>query len=167
MASTDLGQEILVQFGCCGVPYGEIRDRGVRMRNVAGFFLLFALLGLSIASRAKREHSRSSLSGARSTLSLSDVLHSVHGTFQVESGGVDFGLECVLRCRGLIVVAAGSGKSGNDTRDRRMNKESILEAPQFATATFCVRNIGMARSPARETPPCRWMWSFHSSRYAA
>jgi polyisoprenoid-binding protein YceI len=36
---------------------------------------------------------------------------------------------------GSIVVAAGSGKSGNESRDHKMSEE-ILNAPQFATVSF-------------------------------
>lgn len=66
--------------------------------------------------------------------SLGDVLHSVHGTFHVRSGAVDFDSNAP-KISGAIVVAAGSGKSGNDTRDHKMTSE-ILDAPHFADISF-------------------------------
>lgn len=71
--------------------------------------------------------------------SLGDVLHQVHGTFRVQSGNVQFS-HGSAELSGSIVVAAGSGKSGNNTRDRRMTVE-ILNAPQFADAIFSPRRL--------------------------
>jgi polyisoprenoid-binding protein YceI len=36
---------------------------------------------------------------------------------------------------GSVVVIAGSGKTGNDSRDKKMNKD-ILKVEQFATVSF-------------------------------
>ena len=68
------------------------------------------------------------------TFTLGDVLHSVHGTFHVQSGSITFDLSA-LKMSGSVVVAAGSGDSGNSTRDKKMTKD-ILDAPQFAVASF-------------------------------
>jgi len=66
--------------------------------------------------------------------SLGDVLHSVHGTFHIKSGSVDFD-SAAPHIAGSVVVAAGSGKSGNDTRDRKMSTD-ILDAAHFADVSF-------------------------------
>ena len=66
--------------------------------------------------------------------SLGDVLHSVHGTFRVQSGSVEFDAS-EGKISGSVVVAAGSGKSGNDTRDRKMHAE-ILDSAHFAEMSF-------------------------------
>jgi polyisoprenoid-binding protein YceI len=68
------------------------------------------------------------------SFTLGDVLHKVHGTFQISDGGVKFDRKAST-VSGVIHVRAGSGKSGNDTRDRRMSKD-VLEAEKFATASF-------------------------------
>ncbi len=81
--------------------------------------------------------------------SLGDVLHSVHGTFHVESGSVQFDHSSPL-ISGSIVVAAGSGKSGNDTRDRRMS-ENVLKAPQFAQVTFSPKHMDGSISPSGDS----------------
>jgi hypothetical protein len=35
----------------------------------------------------------------------------------------------------MVIVAAGSGKMGNDSRDKKMNKD-LLKVDQFATISF-------------------------------
>jgi polyisoprenoid-binding protein YceI len=71
--------------------------------------------------------------------SLGDVLHQVHGTFHIQNGNVSFD-DRSPHLSGSIVVAAGSGKSGNNTRDRRMTVD-ILNAPQFAEASFSPKQM--------------------------
>jgi polyisoprenoid-binding protein YceI len=68
------------------------------------------------------------------SFTLGDVLHTVHGTFQVSDGEVKFDQKAST-VSGEIHVRAGSGKSGNDTRDRRMSKD-VLEAGRFAIVSF-------------------------------
>jgi len=58
----------------------------------------------------------------------------VNGVFHVQSGSIDFD-RCGARISGMIIVAAGSGRTGNDSRDEKMNKD-ILKADQFTTISF-------------------------------
>jgi len=58
----------------------------------------------------------------------------VNGVFHVQSGSVDFG-RGAPKMSGLITVAAGSGKTGNDSRDKKMNKD-ILKVEQYGTVSF-------------------------------
>jgi polyisoprenoid-binding protein YceI len=81
--------------------------------------------------------------------SLGDVLHQVHGTFHVQSGSVRFDSGS-SQMSGSIVVAAGSGKSGNNTRDHRMSAD-ILNAPQFTEATFGPRHLNGAIAPTGDS----------------
>jgi polyisoprenoid-binding protein YceI len=68
------------------------------------------------------------------SFTLGGTLHTVHGTFPVSDGEVKFDRK-TSAVSGEIRVRAGSGKSGNDTRDKRMSKD-VLEADQFATVSF-------------------------------
>jgi len=61
----------------------------------------------------------------------------VNGSFHVQSGSIEFDRRAAT-IRGLVVVAAGSGKTGNDSRDKRMNKE-ILKVDQYTTVSFSPR----------------------------
>ena len=60
---------------------------------------------------------------------LNTTLHTVHGTFKLESGSfrVD---PATGDASGLIVIDAASGESGDSARDRRMH-EAILESGSF------------------------------------
>jgi polyisoprenoid-binding protein YceI len=68
------------------------------------------------------------------SFTLGDVLHTVRGSFRVSDGEVKFDRR-TTEMSGEICVSAGSGKSGSDARDRRMNKD-VLEAEQFAIVSF-------------------------------
>jgi polyisoprenoid-binding protein YceI len=66
------------------------------------------------------------------TLSGSD--HATHGTFHVQRGTVNFDLRAP-KIAGLVLVSAGSGKTGNDTRDKKMTTD-VLDVAHFADVTF-------------------------------
>ncbi len=61
----------------------------------------------------------------------------VNGTFHVQSGSIDFD-RSASHLSGMVVVAAGSGKTGNDSRDKKMNKD-ILKVEQFTSISFVPR----------------------------
>ncbi len=65
---------------------------------------------------------------------LHDVLHTVHGTFQLKSGSIHFDPDSG-KASGEIVVDVASGASGSDARDHRMHKE-ILQSQRYPLATF-------------------------------
>jgi polyisoprenoid-binding protein YceI len=58
----------------------------------------------------------------------------VNGTFHMQSGSINFDRTASL-ISGIVIVEAGSGKTGNDSRDKKMNKD-ILKVDQFATVSF-------------------------------
>jgi polyisoprenoid-binding protein YceI len=65
---------------------------------------------------------------------LGDVLHTVHGGFQLKSGQIHFA-PATNAISGEIVVDATSGNSSSTGRDKKMHKE-ILESAQFPEITF-------------------------------
>jgi hypothetical protein len=58
----------------------------------------------------------------------------VKGTFHVQSGSINFD-RTASHISGAVIVAAGSGKTGNDSRDKKMNKD-ILKVEQYTTVSF-------------------------------
>ncbi len=58
----------------------------------------------------------------------------VNGTFHVQSGLINF-YRTASHISGIVIVAAGSGKTGDDGRNKKMNK-GILKVDQFATVSF-------------------------------
>lgn len=108
------------------------------------FTLLFAY-SVVVACPVAGAQQKLVIDPARSEVhfTLSDVLHTVHGTFQIERGQIVFD-PVRGQASGSIVVDGLSGKSGNATRDRRMAKDelktesyrSITFAPSQLTGTF-------------------------------
>ena len=58
----------------------------------------------------------------------------VNGNFHFKSGSIEFD-PSAPKMSGSVVVLAGSGKTGNDSRDKKMNKD-ILKVGQYATVSF-------------------------------
>ncbi len=73
-------------------------------------------------------------SESKVTITLNTTHEVVTGSFRVQSGTVEFD-RAAQKMSGWIGVAAGSGKTGNDSRDRKMNND-ILKVEQFATVSF-------------------------------
>jgi polyisoprenoid-binding protein YceI len=65
---------------------------------------------------------------------LGDVLHTVHGTFQLKRGALQLEPSSG-KLTGEIVVDATSGESGSTMRDRKMHKE-VLESDRYPEISF-------------------------------
>ena len=76
------------------------------------------------------------LDPAHSTLSwtLGSTLHTVHGTFALKRGNLQFDPQSG-EASGEFVADATSAKSGNDGRDKRMHRE-VLESARYAEVIF-------------------------------
>ncbi|MGD0630988.1 MAG: YceI family protein [Terracidiphilus sp.] len=66
--------------------------------------------------------------------SLAGTGHHVNGTFHVQSGRVDFD-PAATKISGSVVVAAGSGTSGETSRDKKMNSD-VLDVAHYSEVTF-------------------------------
>jgi polyisoprenoid-binding protein YceI len=65
---------------------------------------------------------------------LGTTLHTVHGTFALKRGVLQFDTS-TGKAAGEIVVDAASGKSDNDSRDKKMHKD-VLESARFTDIIF-------------------------------
>jgi polyisoprenoid-binding protein YceI len=65
---------------------------------------------------------------------LGDVLHTVHGTFQLKHGDLHLN-STSSKLTGEIVVDARSGQSSNGMRDRKMHRE-VLESDRYPEIAF-------------------------------
>ena len=99
------------------------------------FFAVFALAGV-LAPAAFAQHQAfvvdPDASEVKMTLKTTHEL--VSGTFHIQSGSISFD-RSTPEMSGSMVVLAGSGKTGNGSRDKKMNKD-ILEIQQHATISF-------------------------------
>jgi YceI-like domain len=98
----------------------------------------FQLLALAviIAPAALAQHQTFAVNPDASEIKMTlNTTHEiVNGTFHIQSGSIEFD-RGAPRMSGSVVVAAGSGKTGNGSRDKKMNKE-ILQVEQHATVSF-------------------------------
>lgn len=101
--------------------------------------LLSLVLLCAAGASAQTENFTIAPDQSKVAFTVVDTLHTVHGTFHIQSGNVQFDLKG-QQISGMIVVAAGSGDSGDPTRDRRMN-ENILQTSQFSIASFSPKQM--------------------------
>lgn len=113
-------------------------------------FAVFALAGL-IAPAALDQHQsfvvNPDASEVKMTLKTTHEL--VNGTFHVQSGSIEFD-RSTAKISGSVVVLAGSGKTGNDSRDKKMKKD-ILEVERYATVSFAPNTYTGAIVPSGDS----------------
>jgi polyisoprenoid-binding protein YceI len=98
----------------------------------------FAVLALAVilAPAALAQHQTFAVNPDASEVKmrLNTTHEVVNGTFHIQSGSIEFD-RSAARMSGSVAVLAGSGKTGNDSRDKKMNKD-ILKVDQYATVSF-------------------------------
>lgn len=106
---------------------------------------VFAMLSLSVltasitaTSVAQSQTFQVNPDASKVAFALGGSGHHVDGTFHVQSGSINFD-SASPSLSGLIVVAAGSGNSGEPSRDKKMNSE-VLNSAQFAEISFAPKN---------------------------
>lgn len=62
----------------------------------------------------------------------------VEGMFHLQSGSIEFD-RSNPKMSGVVAVLAGSGKTGNDSRDKKMNRD-ILKVGQYKIVSFMPNN---------------------------
>ena len=101
---------------------------------------LFLALPLAITPIAFAQHQtfRVNPDASQVAFSLGGNAHHVDGSFHVQSGEIDFdrGAQTIS---GSVVVAAGSGNSGEPSRDKKMNSD-VLDVARFSEISFAPRS---------------------------
>jgi polyisoprenoid-binding protein YceI len=114
--------------------------RLVRNINAAlsGQWLIAGLIAFvsCAAATGQSQELRLQFDPAKSTIgfTLGDILHTIHGSFQLKSGDVEYKV-ATKSVAGNIIVDATSGQSGNHSRDRKMHKE-VLESDRYPAISF-------------------------------
>lgn len=98
-------------------------------------FAVFALTVI-LAPAALAQHQTFAVTPDASEIKMTlNTTHEVvNGTFHIQSGSIEFDRKNP-KMSGLVTVLAGSGKTGNVSRDKKMNKD-ILKVEEFATVSF-------------------------------
>ncbi|HEY6489543.1 MAG: YceI family protein [Terracidiphilus sp.] len=73
----------------------------------------------------------------------------VNGAFRVQSGSIEFDRSAPAMS-GSIAVVAGSGKTGNGSRDKKMNKD-VLHVEQYATVSFEPKSYAGSIAPSGDS----------------
>jgi hypothetical protein len=98
-------------------------------------FAVFTL-AVTLAPAALAQHQTFAVNPDASEvkMKLNTTHQVVNGTFHIQSVSINFD-RTASHISGIVIVAAGSGKTGNDSRDKKMTKD-ILKVDQFATVSF-------------------------------
>ena len=107
------------------------------MKVLVGLALLWSSFASAQTTTLKVDPEQSQVA-----FTLGDVLHTVHGTFHVSNGSVTFDPK-QLQISGAVNVAAGSGNSGSEARDKKMS-DDILEVSRFAVVSFSPQHLSGA-----------------------
>jgi hypothetical protein len=73
----------------------------------------------------------------------------VDGTFHIQSGSIEFD-RSNPKMSGSVSVLAGSGKTGNDSRDKKMNKD-ILKVDEYTTVSFAPKTYTGTIAPSGDS----------------
>ncbi len=131
-------------------------------RNAAVLTLLAALAVSGAGQDASSQAAAFQLDPAQTSVkfTLGDVLHTVHGTFRLKHGALQF-IPASGKLSGEIVVDATSGESGSGMRDRKMHKE-ILESERYPEIAFRPDRIdGAVADSGKSSVKVHGMFSIH------
>jgi polyisoprenoid-binding protein YceI len=119
-----------------GSDAGQQRSEVNRIGEIAMKSFAIVALAAALAPAAFAQHQAFVVNADASEvkIELKTTHELVTGTFHVQSGSIDFD-RGTARMSGSVVVLAGSGKTGNDSRDKKMNKD-ILKVEQYTTVSF-------------------------------
>ena len=98
-------------------------------------YLIFAL-SLALAPLVFAQHQTFTVNpdASKVAFALGGNTHHVDGTFHVQSGSIDYD-RSAQTISGSVIVAAGSGNSGDQGRDKKMNSD-VLDVAHFADVSF-------------------------------
>jgi polyisoprenoid-binding protein YceI len=106
---------------------------------------------LVFASSALAQHQTFTVDpdASKVAFTLAGTGHHINGTFHVQSGSIDFD-PTAHTISGSVVVIAGSGNSGEASRDKKMNNE-ILDVEHYSEITFVPQKYDGTIAPAGDS----------------
>jgi polyisoprenoid-binding protein YceI len=98
--------------------------------------VLFLAITLAIVPAVFGQHETFTVNPGTSQVAfaLGGSGHHVQGTFHLQSGSITFD-PSAQKISGSVIVSAGSGNSGEPSRDKKMNTD-VLDTGHFAEVTF-------------------------------
>jgi polyisoprenoid-binding protein YceI len=114
------------------------------------FFAVVAL-ALIFATAALAQHQTFAVNpdACEVKIKLNTTHEVVNGTFHLQSGSIEFD-RSNSKMSGSVDVLAGSGKTGNDSRDKKMNKD-ILKVDQYTTVSFAPKTYTGTIAPSGDS----------------
>jgi len=109
------------------------------MKNIAKSLSLALPLLFTLTAIAQHQHYTVNPDASKVAFALGGNTHHVDGTFHVQSGSIDYD-HSALTISGSIVVAAGSGNSGDQGRDKKMNSD-VLDVANFSEISFVPKSF--------------------------
>ncbi len=113
----------------------------------------FAVLALAVilgpAALAEHQTFTANPDASEVKIKLNTTHEVVNGTFHIQSGSIEFD-RSNPKMSGSVAVLAGSGKTGNDSRDKKMNKD-ILKVDQYTTVSFAPKTYTGTIAPSGDS----------------
>jgi polyisoprenoid-binding protein YceI len=113
----------------------------------------FAVLALAVlfvpASLAQHQTFVVNPDASEVRMTLNTTHELVSGGFHIQSGSIEFD-RGTPKMSGAVIVLAASGRTGNDSRDKKMNKD-ILQVEQHATVSFEPKSYTGAIAPSGDS----------------
>jgi polyisoprenoid-binding protein YceI len=130
------------------------------------FFAITVLWLAGAVARAQPHEVDLNFVPAKTTVNftLGDVLHTVHGSFDVKHGAVHFD-PATNNVSGEILVDATSGHSGSDGRDKKMHEE-VLESGRYSDIVFRPDRVeGQVAALGDSTVQVHGMFTIHGAEH--
>ncbi len=119
------------------------------MKMLLPFLSLIVPMSIASVAGAQSETFTANPTTSQVAFALGDGGHHVNGVFHVQSGSVSFD-PSAQSISGLIVVAAGSGDSGDPSRDKKMNSE-VLNSDQYTEIAFAPKSYQGTLAPTGDS----------------
>ena len=133
-----------------------------RRGGITVIFLLVA--GLATLGSAQEIILRCDAAQTTADFTLSDTLHTVHGSFQGTRGEIHFD-PALGKVSGEVLFDATSGHSGNAGRDRKMHKD-VLESERYPEISFRPDRVDGKVSPQEtSTVQVHGMFGIHGAEH--
>ena len=123
-----------------------------------------ALLALALSAPAADYTLNLTPEATKIQFALTDPLHTVHGSFNLKRGEIEFNTD-TGKASGQVVVDVTSGNSGSDARDSRMH-EHVLESKKYPEAMFIPDHIeGPMAIPGNSAVKVHGLFTIHGASH--